>query len=127
ARSDKHRPAWYCRLGFALFQMGRGEEACAAFREMRILKRPYGVDISAFEKNAEQTALAAYREYVQTLPIQRRTIVYESFNGSSMGSNPYAIFMELLDRPDFAGWRHVWALKDKNSIPAHIRGRQDVV
>lgn len=127
ARSDKHRPAWYCRLGFALFQVGRWEEACAAFREMRILKRPYGVDISAFEKNAEQTALAAYLEYVQTLPVQRRTIVYESFNGSSMGSNPYAIFMELLDRPDFAGWRHVWALKDKNSVPAHIRGRKDVV
>jgi len=127
SRSDKHKPAWYWKLGFALFQMGREEEACAAFREMRILKRPYGVDISAFEKNAEQAALAAYREYVQTLPVQRRTIVYESFNGASMGSNPYAIFMELLDRPDFAGYKHVWALKDKGSIPAHVRARKDVV
>lgn len=127
ARSDEHRPGWYYRLGFVLFRAGRSEEACGAFREMRILKRPYGVDISAFEKHAEQTALAAYREYVQTLPIQQKTIVYESFNGASMGSNPYAIFMELLGRPDFAGWRHVWALKDKNTIPAHVRSHRDVV
>jgi len=127
ARSDNHRPSWYYRLGIALFRAGRTEAACDAFREMRILKRPYGVDISAFEKHAEQAALAAYREYIQTLPVQQKTIVYESFNGASMGSNPYAIFLELLGRPDFAGWRHVWALKDKNSIPAHIRSHEDVV
>ncbi|KIQ97617.1 CDP-glycerol glycerophosphotransferase family protein [Lysobacter sp. A03] len=127
ARSDKHRPNWYYRLGTALYQAGRVKEACAAFRETRVLKQPYGVDISAFQKHAEQSTLAAYLEYTRTLPIQRRTIVYESFNGASMGSNPYAIFMELIDRPDFSGWTHVWALKDKNSVPAHIRARQNVV
>lgn len=59
---------------------------------------------------AEQVALA------RMLPLQSRTVVYESFAGNGALCNPEAIFRGLLADPEFADLTHIWALNDRASI-----------
>lgn len=126
ARQDAHLPPWYYRLGRVLHRAGRHEAACRAFREMRILRRPFGVEVPKAQ-TAAQRALMEYNEYREVLPLAERTILYESYGGATVGGNPYAIFMKLLELPEFAGWRHVWAVQDRAAAPQALRHRADVL
>jgi CDP-glycerol glycerophosphotransferase (TagB/SpsB family) len=45
-------------------------------------------------------------------------VLYESFHGRGMVCNPYAVFKEILSRPECARMRHVWALADPAEIAA---------
>ncbi|BCJ36255.1 CDP-glycerol glycerophosphotransferase [Actinocatenispora thailandica] len=54
-------------------------------------------------------------------PIQRDTVLYESFSGNGMLCNPEAIFTELLAAPDQQHLQHVWALSDFHRYRATIQ------
>lgn len=127
ARSDPHRPAWHYRLGFVLFRDGQFAAAADAFRETRILRRAFGVDMAKFEGTDTQSKLAAYNEYVSTLPVLERVVIYESLHGATVGGNPYAIFEQLLGDSRFANWRHVWVVNNRSVIPRALCSRSDVV
>ncbi len=126
SRSDEHRPMWYYRLGFTLFRAGNFQQASDAFRETRILRRPFGVDIAKYEGSEELTVLG-YNEYLETLPVREKYVLYESMHGSSVGGNPYAIFEYLSGHPDYSDWIHVWVISSKSKIPDHLRNRLDVI
>ena len=125
--SPDHKPAWYRDLGGLLTRLGRYAEACEAFRNSRILKRPYGVDTSKYEANKDTKARMEYCEYLEMLPIRKDMILYDSFLAGSIGCNPYAIFRYIIDRPEFAGWTHVWAINDPSGIPEEYAGRDNVI
>ncbi|EQA97224.1 hypothetical protein L286_23135 [Sphingobium sp. HDIP04] len=125
--SPDHRPAWHRDLGGLLTRRGKYEEACEAFRNSRILKRPYGVDTTKYESNKETKALMEYCEYLETLPIRKDVILYDSFLAGSIGCNPYAIFRYIIDRPEFAGWLHIWAINDPSGIPREYADRDNVI
>ena len=125
--SADHEPAWYHDLGRLLTRLGRYEEACETFRNSRVLKRPYGVDFPKYEANKKTKALMEYCEYLETLPIRKNTILYESFHGASIGCNPYAMFRYVVDQPEFAGWRHVWVINEGTKIPDEYADRENVI
>jgi CDP-glycerol glycerophosphotransferase len=50
------------------------------------------------------------RAILRSGPVIPRTVLYESFAGNGALDNPEAIFRALLDDPEFAGLRHIWAL-----------------
>ncbi len=127
ARSNPHRPAWYYRLGFVLTKAGRFAEACAAFRETRILRRPFGVDSKRYEEDVSVKDGMEYNEYAKTLDIRPRTILYESYHGASLSCNPFAIFKYLLEQSGFSDWTHVWSVDDKCSIPSEYRAIRNVI
>lgn len=127
ARSNLHRPDWYYRLGFVLFCAGLNEKACEAFRETRTLGRPFGVDWSRYEKSAEHKMLMAYNEYLETLPIRDKHILYESMHGTSAGGNPLAIFECVSTNLLYAEWTHIWVLASDVRIPPNLAARSDVV
>jgi len=54
------------------------------------------------------SALAA--DYAERLPIDEGLVMYESYNGRDFAGNPYALFLHLLGREDYAGLRHVVVL-----------------
>lgn len=58
---------------------------------------------------AEQVAMA------RLLPLQPRTVVYESFAGNGALCNPEAIFRGLVGDAAFGDLTHVWALADLDS------------
>jgi len=127
ALSPRHMPAWYEGLGKALTKLGRYSEASEAFRNSRIFKRPFGVDISKYESDRKNGMFMEYREYSETMPIAERTVFYETFLGSNVGCNPYAIFRYIVDRPEFSGWRHIWVVNDKKEIPEEYAERDNVI
>lgn len=125
--SPDHQPAWHRDLGGLLTRLGRYEEACEAFRNSRILKRPYGVDFVKYENNKATKDRMEYCEYLETLPIKKNTILYESFHGVSIGCNPYAIFRYIVDRPEFSEWKHVWIIDDLSKIPEEYVRKDGVI
>lgn len=127
ARSNPHRPDWYYRLGFVLFLSARFREACEAFRETRILRRPFGIAWSRYQKSAEQRMLMEYNEYLETLPIRDKHVLYESMLGTSAGGNPLAIFECMSADPRYAGWTHIWVLASRARVPSDLATRSDVV
>ena len=125
--SSDHKPKWYRDLGGLLTRLGKYEEACGAFRDSRILKRPYGVDLAKYEANKGTKALMEYCEYFETLPIRSNTILYDSWLGGAIGCNPYAIFKYIIDRPEFSGWTHIWTINDPSGIPREYADRDNVI
>jgi CDP-glycerol glycerophosphotransferase len=128
ARKDGHSPDWYFSLGASLMKLGRYEEACKAFIETRLIPNAYGgISEEKLKKNRTYRRYALYAEYYENLPIQEKTVLYESFHGRSMACNPLAIFRYLLTRDDFADWKHIWVVNDRNKVPKEYRSLQNVV
>lgn len=127
SRLNSHDPDVYFRMGRALEEDGNAEAACEAYLSTRILRRHPGVSDTGYRRNAGLKRVADYNEYLQTLAIQDKTILYESFHGRSMSCNPYAIFRHALGRNELTDWTHVWVLDDVAQIPEHDRELKNVV
>ena len=125
-RADKYESEWYYRLGYVLEQQGQHPLACAAFRQTRLLQRPHGLAETPLN-NAQTRTMAVYLEFTETQPINENTILYESFNGTSITCNPLALFQALLTHPDYKDYLHVWVLNDKARIPQAYRALSNVV
>lgn len=54
-----------------------------------------------------RTGYAIYYKHVRVDP---KMILYEAFFGRGMLCNPYAVFLELMDHPEYRKYRHVWVL-----------------
>ncbi|MGA0566490.1 CDP-glycerol glycerophosphotransferase family protein [Rathayibacter sp. KR2-224] len=54
-------------------------------------------------------------------PIRPGTVLYESFSGNGALCNPEAIFRGLIADPEFADFRHVWAIAGRNAAPELMR------
>lgn len=68
--------------------------------------------------------------WARSLPIRRRTVVYESFAGNGALCNPEAIFRALLADPEFADLTHIWAISDTDAaaaVRAEFAGSSNVV
>ncbi|HEY4225283.1 MAG TPA: glycosyltransferase [Pseudolysinimonas sp.] len=55
------------------------------------------------------------RARVRSQPIVPGTVLYESFGGNGALDNPEAIFRALIDDPEFAELRHIWAVEPSES------------
>lgn len=51
-----------------------------------------------------------YAYYYKYLSLKNNTVLYESFYGRGMLCNPYALFLELLNNPQYKHLRHIWVL-----------------
>lgn len=126
ARQSDHWPEGWYRLGKALTAAGHFAEACEAFANVEILRRPYWVDRSFYKKNLWFKRRADYVEYSELLPIQEKTVLYESLHGNAVGDNPSALFYHML-QGDYADWMHVWSLENLDSIPQHLKKFPNVI
>lgn len=126
ARKNDHTPEWYFRLGYVLFQDQDYSAACKAFLSSRVLQKAYGAPETPFNKSIGFREAATYTEYYESLPIEKNTILYESFHGVSMSCNPYALFLHVLQRNEFKGWKHIWVIDSYDKIPQSYRTYKDV-
>lgn len=127
SRSEHHQPKWYYRLGFTLDNAGQRDAACAAFRQMQPIGRSQDLYPNYADKDKGFKIVSEYTEYYETLEIVDQTILYESFHGASISCNPYAIFLHLLESPQFLDWTHIWVINDKNRIPSWLKSFQNVI
>ena len=126
-RTELYNPDRWFRLGRALMGLGRHREACAAFLETRQFKRPHGVDAAAYMQKKQHRQVMPYTEYLETLPLRRGTIMYESGHGAAVGGNPLHLCRAVLADGRLHGFRHVWVLNNREHIPAEFTGRPDFV
>ncbi|WHQ69491.1 CDP-glycerol glycerophosphotransferase family protein [Methylorubrum extorquens] len=125
--SPQHKPAWYRALGCLLIRKGDYSRACEVFSRSRILNLSYGVDFTKYEADSETKQLMEYCQYFENRDVERRTILYESFFGASIGCNPLAIFRHIIGRPEFSEWKHIWVINDRSNIPAELARYPNVV
>ncbi len=67
-------------------------------------------------KNQSFKQRALYTHYYETLPLNDKTILYESFHGRLMSCNPYAIFKFLLNDERFKDFTHIWVIESSDYI-----------
>lgn len=121
-RSDKHSALAFYRLGRALYRAGDLNKALNAFRMTKIVAKPRGIDPKKYAKDIVLTRIFDYSEMTENLPLRENVILYESFMGAKIACNPYAMYLQLKTRPDFANHLHIWVITDRTYIPAHMRG-----
>ena len=54
---------------------------------------------------------ACYIRYYRHEPVDSKCILYEASGGEAFSREPYECFLRLLRNPEYAGFRHIWALK----------------
>lgn len=126
-RTGKHVPKLYFRWACCLVALGRHDDACEIFSHLRPIRRPHGLNKSLFEGDPAFRAIAVYTEYYETLPIQPKTVLYESFHGKNLSCNPFALFLRLLEDPSRADWIHVWSVNDPSNVPERFRAMKNVI
>lgn len=126
-RSNDHDIKNYTMLGFTLLRSGDMPSGVSTLIEARIDAAHYGIDQEFFQRSGDRRILEDYSYMRSSLPIRAKTILYESFGGSSMSCNPLAIFKHILEDPAFADWKHVWAVNDPDAVPSEFRNRWNVI
>ncbi|KAD4007149.1 tetratricopeptide repeat protein [Arthrobacter yangruifuii] len=127
ARLEEHSSEVHYRLGRVLDGQHKWREGAEVYSNVRIFKRPFGVDVAPYLKSASSKKSMTYLEYAETVRIEDRVVLYESSHGVSVSCNPLAIYRQLIADPRFEGFTHVWVLNEKRRIPAEMRDRPDVI
>jgi CDP-glycerol glycerophosphotransferase len=122
-RTDRHRPAWYSRLGSALYASGDYESAARAFAEMRRFKRAGYVR----SRTARSYTMGVYAELLETVVLRENVILYESFFGAAITCSPYALFRQVLAYPFRDDLLHVWVVNGHTPVPQWMRSLHNVV
>lgn len=78
-------------------------------------------------KNKSFKQRATYTYYYETLKIQEKTILYETFHGRLMSCNPYAIFKFLLQDERFKDFTHIWVIGSSNYIKPEYRKLKNLI
>ncbi len=60
----------------------------------------------------KQKEAVAYAEQYEKTKVKENYVLYESFFGRGMTDNPYALFLELLNRKGYRHLQHFWVLDD---------------
>ncbi|MFT6924622.1 MAG: CDP-glycerol glycerophosphotransferase [Psychromonas sp.] len=126
SRTNDFKSEWYYRLAYVQYKAGDLEGACNNFRKTRILQRASGFDENNWNNSIQTERAAKYIEYSEVFDLKNQTVLYESFMGSKMSCNPFAIFKGLLDDSKFKNWIHVWVINDISVVPFKYRKLNNV-
>jgi len=127
ARKENFDANLYFLLGNVLAQQGKYKEACSIFLEQKITQLAHGTPLNNYETNQNFKRSIDYTEYYERFEIEENTILYESYHGSSISCNPYAIFKTIYQNEQFEGYRHIWVLDDKSKIPQDLKKYSNII
>jgi CDP-glycerol glycerophosphotransferase len=114
-------------LGYLLSLIGRYKEASKIFLEQKILQKAYGVSEKVYKNDKRLKKIVDYTEYYDRFKIEEKTILYESYHGSSISCNPYAIFKYLIKNKHFDDYLHIWVINDKDKIPTDLKANLNFI
>lgn len=67
-----------------------------------------------FLQNGWKRRNARYAHFYNSTPIVDKVVLYESFWGRGMLCGPYALFLQMINDPQYADFEHIWVLDDPN-------------
>lgn len=126
-REPRHCPTGQYILGYALFMQHEYQQACEAFLgifvDRDVFTNPSG---DVFNQKSPSIPVS-YVHYRNNLPLQKNTVIYESYDGATIRGNPRAIFEQrsLYDPRD--KWLHVWVINNPQNIPAEWKALSNVI
>ncbi|MCJ7840644.1 CDP-glycerol glycerophosphotransferase family protein [Lederbergia sp. NSJ-179] len=126
ARQEKHRPGNYRRLGYVLGQLGKTEEALAAYKEAELFDKPSMIDQKFYKKHINK-AKVRYAISYEHYSVNDKIVFYESLGGTRMMDSPYAIFEYIVDEKDFKNYTHIWVVNTFEVIPVKFRSMKNII
>lgn len=126
-RSNEFNADYFASLAEAYACNGDFESAAKAYKEIRILKLPHGVDSKKYTKTPAAKNSLFYVEYCDTLEVNHEAILFESGGGSFIGCNPRAIFQVIVDDIKFKNHEFVWVVNDTSKIPESLMGDSRII
>ncbi|EIT86278.1 putative glycosyltransferase [Fictibacillus macauensis ZFHKF-1] len=77
--------------------------------------------------NTTYQRTVSYTRKLKKAAIEQHTILYEYFHGKNIGDNPYALFLYLVNHPDFKHYTHVWVVESLNHRSVeHLKAYRNV-
>lgn len=126
ARQNDHWAEGWYRLGKTLYACGRIEDACKAFANVEILRKPYWVDKKHYNNSRYFKIRADYLEYCECLPIDESIILYDSHGGNNMADNPYTLFKYILKNFSHQ-YMHVWSVQNASDVEEKFKCHSNVI
>jgi len=126
-RKDNFDGNLYFDLGRILAIQGKYEEATSLFQEQYVSHDAHGMSETILSKDMGLKKVVYYSEYYEHLKLEERTILYESYHGSSISCNPYAIFKALFKDIRFKDYKHIWIINDTTKIPIELKKYINVI
>lgn len=126
-RNENFDPALYGKLAEILSRSNDLTAANETYKLSAILSKNYGIDDTKDRQNEGFRVVNDYTEMYKNLSIDEKSVLFESYHGASISCNPYAIFKEIFNDENFAGWTHIWVINDKGRIPAELRNQQNLI
>lgn len=114
------------RYANVLSKSGRIDEACEAYQEANLFKKPI-LATNAQQKNNINKKTVRYAISYEFYNVESNIIFYESLGGARMMGNPYAIYEQILDHKDFKEFVHVWVVKSFAVIPNEFQNLDNVI
>jgi CDP-glycerol glycerophosphotransferase len=118
---SKRSTFWLARRADNLRWAGSFPEACQLFRMLE--PEPLFLGHAANtgrRKKKEALVRASYAIYLDSLPVREKTVLFESYFGSGITCNPYAIFRHMQRRPEYRDWKFAWVVDETATIPPAV-------
>ncbi len=126
-RKEDFLPELYYSLGFVLAQTKKYSEASHTFIEQCIIQEAHGINVDLYQTDDNVRKRVNYTEYYEYYRLDEKSILYESYHGTSISCNPYAIFKAILMDEKFKNFKHIWVIDDKDKIPNALRKNPNVI
>ncbi|MCL7710659.1 CDP-glycerol glycerophosphotransferase family protein [Actinobacillus pleuropneumoniae] len=124
-RSDHYNDYWWYRLALVLEKLGKYEQSVSAFQNSRRRKLAYSVNPKNVIKHKEEEYLSYYTEYYETLELDEKLVLIESFFGGNISCNPYAILSYMLGNN--YDYTYVVVIKDGTVIPDNLKFNRKII
>lgn len=102
------------------FESGDKQIALHALSQSRHVRFPDGLNLSTYTAPKARRCRSLFAQFMEDLPLDERTILFESNHGASIGCHPLAIFRTMLSDPRFDNFRFVWAHTAEAEVPEEV-------
>lgn len=120
ARNNSHWADLYLSLAFAQAKNGQAAEAAVSYARSRMVQSVFVHDSRGMLSKRESQQRIYFAEFQNDYSIDDNAILYESGAGATMACNPLAMFRQLIERKEYAGFRHFWAVNKGEAVPQHL-------
>src|SRR5699024_4503125 len=113
--------------GQALADNEEDRQACEAYLGIFVDRDVPGSPNGNVMRHRSPSVANSFVHFYNNLPLRENTVLYESYDGTTIRSNPRAIFEQrsLYDPHD--EWLHVWVINTQEAIPEDWKQYPNVV
>lgn len=120
-RQSSHSKNLYLAWANSLLKANRAEQAVAVYLQSRMVQSAFALEPRGMLDRRESQMRVYFSEFQEELELMDNAILYESGAGITVACNPLAICRQLLEREEYSGYRHFWAITKEESVPEYLR------